>query len=82
MDKKITWEIGVQKPAGNVLCDSSLHYNRPLIVLMDETPLKENVNFTFSPDYDGVDYSNNLGYLDFTLSGGMYATQTITVIFP
>lgn len=79
--KKIIWTIGVQKSAGNVIQDALLHYNQPNIMLLDGTPLVEGVHFTFSPDFDGTDYSDTYGYLDFSLTGGLYNTQQLIMIW-
>lgn len=81
MQKRIDWVIGLQKPSGDILQDSSLHYNKPNIVLWDDIPQSEGVSFTYSPDNDGSTYSDNLGFLNFSLGGGLFDTQKVSVIF-
>lgn len=79
--KRIIWEIGVQKLQGNVICDSILHYNEPRIIQLDGTNLQPDVHYTFSPDNDGTDYNDTLGYLDFTPIGGLLDTMKLTLIW-
>lgn len=82
--KRVTWEIGVQKPAGNVICDAILHYNEPKFVQFGNpggTNMEQAVNYTYSPDFDGTNYSDIYGYLDFSLVGGLSNGMKITLIW-
>lgn len=82
--KRVTWTIGVEKSAGNVISDAILHYNQPKFVMFGNlggTSMEENVNYTYSPDFDGSNYSEIYGYLDFTLSGGLTNGMKITCIW-
>lgn len=78
--KRIIWEIGLQKPQGNVISDGCLHYNEPKIMQLDGNNLTPDM-YTFSPNFDGTNYSDTLGYLDFTGIGGLFNGQKLLMIW-
>lgn len=78
--KKVIWEIGIHKPQGNVIEDGILHYNEPKIMQLDGNNLSEG-NYVYSPDFDGTNYSNSMGYLDFTAIGGLVNGQKLLIIW-
>lgn len=79
--KRITWTIGVQKEQGDVIADGILHYNPPNFVRLNGTLLNPETDYVFTPDvYDG-NYSDVLGYLDFTNIGGLVDTMKLELIW-
>lgn len=82
--KRITWTVGVEKPAGNLLTDGCLHYAEPNFVQYGDvggTPLEKGLNYTYSPNFDGTNFSDTCGFLDFTLIGGLVNGMKITCIW-
>lgn len=82
--KIVTWTIGVEKPAGNLIADGLLHYNEPTLVQFGEqggSSLEKGLNFTYNPCFDGVSHSDTCGFLDFSLAGGLTSGMKITCIW-
>lgn len=80
--KQVTWTIGTDKPVGNFIEDGILHHNPPFSVQLGQsggTDFEKTVSYDFCPDKDSAGaYSNTLGYLDFTLAGGLSNGTQIT----
>lgn len=80
--KIVTWEIGVEKPAGNFIQDGLLHHNQPYSIQIGYEGginLERVQNYDYWPDKDSTGtYSDTLGTIDFTAIGGLVNGTKIT----